>query len=215
MWKRIRKRRGKPRTGRPKYKDKRILAYLAKIAVKNKVNSHEFFHAILEAWHHKECQCKSLTIWCRKKMQESAIFLFTVGNRVIGQFPIPITILKGKNQLGEYMSSIAAKVSAKEREVVNPKIEDLKVGMNNINLRTTVVEIPKPVMVYSRWGAEAYVSNVLVADNTGSIRLSLWNQQIFTVSQGDEIQIEKGRVRSYRGEPQLRLGRQGSFSVVE
>jgi replication factor A1 len=78
-----------------------------------------------------------------------------------------------------------------------------------------VVEIPKPAMVYSKWGKETYVSNVLVADETGSIRMSLWNEQIYTISQGDEIQIEKGKVMSFRGEPQLRLGRQGSFSVVK
>jgi ssDNA-binding replication factor A large subunit len=59
------------------------------------------------------------------------------------------------------------------------------------------------------------VTNASIADETGTIQLPLWNQQIDTVSVGDTIQVEKARVVTFRGERQLRVGRGGKLSVVE
>jgi replication factor A1 len=59
------------------------------------------------------------------------------------------------------------------------------------------------------------VSNVKITDDTGSIRLSLWNKQIDTVNVGDEIDIRGGHVAKYRGNLQLRLGKKGSVSINE
>jgi len=94
---------------------------------------------------------------------------------------------------------------------VNPKIKDLRAGMKNVNLKVRVLEIPEPNRVYTRLGAPALVSNVLVSDETGTMRMSLWNQQISAVSEGDEINIENGRIASFRGELQLRIGRNASL----
>jgi replication factor A1 len=215
MLKHIWRGRGRRPSEAHSYKDSRILTYLARIAVKNKVDSYELSNAILEAWHYEESHCNQLTIWCRKKTQESASFLFTNGQKVVAQFPISITLLNAENRLGEYIQEISARISAKEREVVNPKIEDLKFGMKRINLTAEVIEVPKPTTVYTRWGTMASVSNALIGDETGSIKISLWNEQIYTISQGDKIQIVKGKVMSFQGEPQLRLGRQGHVSVIE
>jgi len=84
------------------YKDRRILDYLARIAVMYKVDSSEFFNCILEAWNHKESECNQLVIICREKTKKSAIFLFTNGQKVVAQFSISTTILNGKNQLESY-----------------------------------------------------------------------------------------------------------------
>ena len=204
--------RGRLPRGMHSHKDRRLLAYLARIAVKNKVDSHTFFSAILDAWHHGESQCNQLSIVCRKKTQESAIFLFTIDRRVVAQFPISTAILQGRNDLEEYVRLI---YSSPQIDVANPQIEDLKVGMKKVSLTAKVVEIPKPIQVYTRWGSMASVSNALIADDTGSIRMSLWNHQITMIAQGDAIQIEKGKVTRFRGELQLRIGRAGSLSVIE
>ncbi|MFH0897912.1 MAG: hypothetical protein V1850_07715, partial [Candidatus Bathyarchaeota archaeon] len=62
-------------------------------------------------------------------------------------------------------------------------------------------------------GYEAYVSNVLLADETGTIRLSLWNNQIDEVSIGDTVSIESASVITFFGELQLRISRNGTMSV--
>ena len=196
------------------YKDERILEYLARIAVMHKVDSSEFFNCILEAWSREEAECKQLVIACRKRTRNSGIFLFTNGHKIVAQFPIPISILQGKNQLERYRKTISVKTSVKNLNGVNPRIEDLKVGMKRINLKAKVLELPEPKMVYTRYGSTAFVSNALVKDETGSIRMSLWNQQIHSVSEGDEINIKNCRVTWFSGEKQLNLGRSGSLSVA-
>jgi len=199
------------------YKDRRILEYLARMAMTHKVDSSRFFDCIVEAWNHKESECKQLVIKCRKKTNDSAIFLFTNAQKVVAQFPIPTTILQGSNQLESYMRTTQPRraSSVKSYDGANPRIKNLKAGMKQINLKARVIEIPKSKLVYTRFGTMTYVSNALIADETGSIRISLWNQQIHIISEGDSINIKNGKVTRFGGELQLRIGRHGSLTVIE
>ena len=215
MRKKIWRGRGRFPSGMHSYADRKALEYLARIAVMHKIDSSEFFNCIVEAWNQEESECKQLIIKCRKRAKDSVIFLFTSGEKVVAQFPIPTTILQGNNQLEGYMKMIAARPSSvKNFEVINPRIKDLKPGMKKVTLKARVIEIPKPKMVYTRFGTEAHVSNALIADETGTMRMSLWNQQISMVSKGDVIKIENGKVASFKGERQLRVGRHGRISVA-
>ncbi|MFH0897437.1 MAG: hypothetical protein V1850_05255 [Candidatus Bathyarchaeota archaeon] len=66
----------------------------------------------------------------------------------------------------------------------------------------------------TRWGSEAFVSSVKMVDETGSIRLSLWNNQIKMVNVGDEVEIKNCNVARFADYPQLRLGRKSTMSVI-
>ena len=157
-----------------------------------------------------------MAIRCRGRSKNSAIFLFTNGRKVVAQFPIPLIILQGKNQLESYTKTISAKTSSvKNFKGVTPKIGDLKAGMKRIDLKAEVLKLSEPKMVYTRYGTTAYVSNALIKDETGSMRMSLWNQQINMVHKGDVINIKNGNVSWFSGERQLNLGRNGSLSVIE
>jgi replication factor A1 len=198
------------------YKDGRILENLARIAMLHKVDASEFFNRIVEAWNHEGSECEQLAIECRKRTKNSAIFLFTIGRKVVAQFPISINILQGKNQLESCTKTILARISsAKNFEGVDSKIGDLKVGMKKVSLKAEVLEIPKSKIVYTRYGTTACVSNALIRDETGSMKMSLWNQQINTVHKGDVIDVKNGTVTWFSGERQLRLGRSGSLCVIE
>ena len=208
--------RGRPLRSMYSYKNGRILENLARIAVFHKVDASEFFNRIVEAWNHEGSECKQLAIKCRVRTKNSAIFLFTTGREVVAQFPISITILQGKNQLESYTKTIFARISSvKNFEGVNSKIGDLKVGMKKVSLKAEVLEIPKSKIVYTRYGTTACVSNALIRDETGSMKMSLWNQQINTVHKGDVIDVKNGTVAWFSGERQLRLGRSGSLCVIE
>jgi len=217
MLKHVWRGRGRLPNSMHSYKDRRILEYLARIAYMHKVDSSGFFDCIVEAWNHKESECEQLVIRCRKKTNDSAIFLFTHVQKVVAQFPISTTILLGSNQLESYMRTMQPRraSSVKSDAGANPRIKNLKAGMKRINLKARVLEIPKSKMVYTRSGMMSYVSNALIADETGSIRISLWNQQINIISEGDLIKIENGKVTRFRGERQLRIGRHGSLSVIK
>ena len=70
--------------------------------------------------------------------------------------------------------------------------------------------------VTSKDGTPLLVCDVTLSDGTGEIPLAVWNGQISTVFEGDVVQIQNARVRSYRGQIQLSLGRRtGILTVVE
>ncbi len=94
-------------------------------------------------------------------------------------------------------------------------IKDLRSGMKRVEVEATIVEIGTPRQVMSRFKDESYtVADASVQDATGTIKLTLWNEQIGQVKQGDKIKIENGYVTSFKGEVQLNVGKYGKLSVL-
>ncbi|MGD0159389.1 MAG: hypothetical protein ABSB89_03735 [Candidatus Bathyarchaeia archaeon] len=216
MAKRVWRGRGRPLKGMHSYEDGRVLENLAKIAVLHNVDAGEFFNRIVEAWDHQRSKCEQVIIECRERTKNSAIFLFTANRMVVAQFPISITVLQGKHQLESYTKTILAGISSvKNLTRADSKIGNLKVGMKKVSLKAEVLEIPKSKIVYTRYGTTACISNALIRDETGSMKMSLWNQQIDTVHKGDVIDVKNGTVAWFSGEMQLRLGKTGSLSVIK
>jgi replication factor A1 len=116
-----------------------------------------------------------------------------------------------KEQL-RYFSKSQSVTEKQEKKI--RKISELRYGMRGIDLKAKVMEIPPAINVLTRFGTTAYVSNVKIADESGSIRLSLWNNQIDNVKVGDEIELKTCYIFRYRGEPQLRLGRKGTLTII-
>jgi len=208
------KARGRPRRSYYNADAHESLKYLAKMAIKNNINSNELFNSLVDAWKLKESTCHNIVIKYRKKKNDSTIFLFTSGEKVLGQFPIPESILQQKNPLESYVDMMSSKIKPSRTPIKNPKIKDLEPKMKHINLKARVLEMPQPKMVYTRWGTSVFVSNILLSDETGTIRLSLWNQQIKNLSVNDVAKIENAKVASFRGERQMRLGRKGKLTII-
>lgn len=220
MAKQIWRSRGRPRGGVFSYKDRKILENLATIATVHKVESNELFDHIKKAWERGSSKCGDLSVECRKRNENSGTFLFTKGRKcprnVVAQFPISTAILRGENQLESFMETILAQTSSIKNSVSVPsKIMDLKVGMKKVSIEAEVLDIPKPKIVYTKYGTMGYVSNALIGDETGSMKMSLWNQQISMVHKGDKIAVRNGQVFSFNGEKQLRVGGGGKLSVLE
>ena len=208
--------RGRPRGKYRSSADFRLLEYLSFISMKYGIDSEKFFESFVEAWKRQQSTCESLLIECRKKTRDNAVFLITNGFRVVAQFPIPKHILEETSPLKMFARTRAlGRTTPKRIKIEHPRIEDLKSGMNRINLEARVLEVPKPRSVFTRFGTFAMVTNASIADETGIIQLPLWNNQIDTVSVGDTIRVENARVVTFRGEHQLRVGRGGQLSVIE
>jgi hypothetical protein len=208
--------RGRPRGKYRSSADFRLLEYLSFISMKYGIDSNDFLESFVEAWKHQESTCESLLIECRMKTRDNAVFLITDSCRVVAQFPIPKRILEETSPLKEFVptGTLGRKI-VKRIEVKRPRIGDLKSGMNRIDLKARILEIPRPRNVITRFGNFATVTNARIVDDTGVIQLPLWNKQIDTVSEGDTIQVENARVVTFRGERQLRVGRGGQLSVIE
>jgi len=95
-------------------------------------------------------------------------------------------------------------------------ISNLRLGLSGVSFKASVIRKSQVRAVTSKDGNPLLVCDVTLSDGTGEISLAIWNGQIDTVSQGDMVQIQNARVRSYRGEIQLSLGRKtGLLTVLE
>ena len=94
------------------------------------------------------------------------------------------------------------------------KIKELVNGMKRVSIEGKVTEKSETREVMSRFKNESYkVASVVIADETGSIKLTLWNEQIDQVNVDSIVKIENGYVSSFRGEIQLNVGKYGKLTV--
>ena len=94
------------------------------------------------------------------------------------------------------------------------KIIELKPGMKRVELTAKVIEKSDPREVTTRFGDTSRVATAVVQDDSGTIKLSLWNETIDQVNVNDMVKIENGYVTTFKGETQLNVGRYGKLSVV-
>jgi len=93
-------------------------------------------------------------------------------------------------------------------------IKDLRNGMRRVSIEANVVEKGETRQVRSKYKDETYnVADAVVADESGSIKLTLWNEQIDQVDVGNKIKIENGYVTSWSGQLQLNVGKFGTMTV--
>ncbi|MBI5398506.1 hypothetical protein HZB03_03510 [Candidatus Woesearchaeota archaeon] len=93
------------------------------------------------------------------------------------------------------------------------KINELQPRQGKVELAATVLDIGQS-RTFDKGGNQGRVANATIKDETGSIKLSLWNEQIDQVHVGDLIKIANGYVSEFRGEMQLSTGKFGKLEVV-
>ncbi|MFC1486618.1 OB-fold nucleic acid binding domain-containing protein [Thermoproteota archaeon] len=95
------------------------------------------------------------------------------------------------------------------------QIKDIKDGQQKIELTAEVIDKSEERNGISKVTDEAFrVANATIKDDSGTILLTLWNEQIEQVRVGDKVQISNGYVRSFRDVLQLNSGKYGSLSVL-
>jgi replication factor A1 len=193
------------------------LEYLAFVSIKYEVDPDELLYALNSAWRQQDATCRQLSIQCRSKTQDEAMFLILEDSTVVAQFPIPHGFLcERSNPIKDFMKTdiIRRHLNKKNNESRSLLIRDLRTGMTHVNLKAKVLQIQRPELVLTRFGNYASVTNALIADETGTIKLCLWNAQITSISNGDTIQIQNARTYTFRGEKQLSIGRNGTLNNI-
>ncbi len=86
--------------------------------------------------------------------------------------------------------------------------------MKRLDVEGKVTDKSETREVTSRFKNETYkVASAVIADETGTVKLTLWNEQIDQVNVGNIVKIENGYVSSFRGEIQLNIGKFGKLTV--
>lgn len=190
--------------------------YLAFLSLKYEVDADAFFQALVSAGKNRRSTCGGLSIECRYKQKESAVFMITKGSKVVAQFPISTEFLLMRDNPIKEAGKAAVlwrRLIKKDRGPHLLHIRELRIGMKRVSLKAEVVEIAEPTFVVTRFGNCASVANALISDETGKIKLCLWNEQINSISVGDIVQIENARISAFKGERQLRLGKNGNLHI--
>jgi replication factor A1 len=94
------------------------------------------------------------------------------------------------------------------------KINELRDGMKRVRIEAKVTDMSEPREVSSRFKDQTYrVATATIADETGTVKLTLWNDQIDQVKVDDVVKVENGYVTSFRGQIQLNVGKYGTLTV--
>ena len=92
------------------------------------------------------------------------------------------------------------------------KISDLKIGQSKVDVEAEVKSIEEP-RSFSKFGKEVRVANAIIDDGSGSMKLTLWNDDIDKVKEGSKVKITNGYVNEFNGEKQLTAGKFGKMEI--
>lgn len=210
--------RGRPRGPWHSMADMTSFAYLIRISNKYEIAPDKLFDCLIDAWTNKKALYKTTSIKCREKTDNAAMFLVMQNQNIIAQFKLNNETLKSLREVDLSSFHFEASTPAKKIVTLNAvtlQIKDLTAQTKLVNLKATVIAKSIVRMVFSKFGDALLVSTATISDKTGSTKLTLWNNQIDTISVGDAVQIENGQVKTFRGELQVSAGRRGKLHVIE
>jgi replication factor A1 len=93
-------------------------------------------------------------------------------------------------------------------------ISDLRDGMRRVDVEGEIVELSEPRTVNLKTGGEARVADAQLKDDSGQIKLALWEDQIDMVKPGVKVRITNGYMASFRDELRLTVGKYGKLDVI-
>jgi len=103
-----------------------------------------------------------------------------------------------------------------KREPVEAKVGELTPQSRAVNVtakvasKSEVRDIPM-----GRDGAAHKVCDALVGDETGSIYLTLWDDNIEKVNENDTVRVENGYVTLFKGNMRLNIGKYGKLGMAK
>lgn len=92
-------------------------------------------------------------------------------------------------------------------------VKDLQPRQGNVDIELDVMDVGD-IREFEKFGKKGRVANAVAKDDTGDIKISLWNEQIDQVKAGDKIKITNGWVSEWQGELQLTTGKFGKLEVI-
>jgi hypothetical protein len=192
-----------------------IAEYLYFLSVKYEVDFNQLIEGLIDARDNHEVSRGQLSIECRRKTLEHNVFLITNSEKVVAQFFIPKYFLDQPNHFEHPTCSYLLR--RVEQDIPEPpkQIRDLRFGMKRVNIKARVLNIPEAKTVPTRYGDYARVTNALIADETGTIKLCLWNERMDAILAGSVVEITNASVTKFRGENQLSLGRNSGLNMIK
>jgi len=96
------------------------------------------------------------------------------------------------------------------------KVEALKPDLQDLNLIVKILNIgPSRGVLSKRDQRQRLIAEALVGDETGSVVLTLWEDQIRRFTANDVVDIRQGYTNLFKGSLRLNVGRTGRIEKVD
>ena len=94
------------------------------------------------------------------------------------------------------------------------KVSELQARQGKVNIELEIISVETP-REFNKFGNTGRVANAAAKDDSGEIKLTLWNDEIEKVNIGDKIKITNGYCSEFQGEKQLTSGKFGQIEKLE
>lgn len=98
--------------------------------------------------------------------------------------------------------------------MIEVEVGQIRGGMRNMKIIATLKEVEEPVEIATRYG-RAMLAKAVLQDETGSVRLNLWRDQIDVAKVGDRIVLENAFARDFGGTVEVNIGADGKIAVMQ
>ena len=95
------------------------------------------------------------------------------------------------------------------------KIGQLQADMRNVDIRFRVIKKGEVRDIALNDGKELQLSEVEIGDDTGRIYLTLWDQSIELLGEGEIGEVKNGFVKVIRNELRLNVGKYGELTKID
>jgi len=95
------------------------------------------------------------------------------------------------------------------------KVKDLTPASKQVNVLVKVVSLSEEREITSKFGEARKLVEATVGDETGTVLLTLWNDQIGSVHKDETLLIDNGYVTLVRGHIRLNVGKYGTMAKSE
>ena len=107
-----------------------------------------------------------------------------------------------------------------DARIDSKKIEDVKDGMGDINLRARIIDISEIRTFKRKDGGEGKVANLLIGDETGKIRLTLWDDMAELSKElqlDDSVEIVNGysRENNFTQQVEMQVGNRSTIRKID
>ncbi|MCW4032927.1 MAG: OB-fold nucleic acid binding domain-containing protein [Candidatus Bathyarchaeota archaeon] len=197
----------------------RNLVYLSKITVKYGFTPEKLIDYLIKAKKDGRISYKKLEFKVREKTEDFTTYTVIYNKEIVSQFRLESKLLDYPESSKHKIQELILRMPPSRREMRKNspyKIAELRKGLKAINLKAKVIEKSPTKEVFSRNGRKLKLSNVKISDGSGNIKLTLWNEQIGLVSEGDTVKIRNANVKTFRGEKLLNVSsRSGKIDVIK
>ena len=97
---------------------------------------------------------------------------------------------------------------------VRVRVNEIKPGMRDLQVEGEIISIGEAREINTKYGP-AQIAEAVLRDETGSIKLNLWRDQIRSARVGASVRLVNAFAKGFGERAEISIGRDGKIVVLE